>query len=198
MSDLKFAIPKGSLEKKMLTFFEKAGLTTKGYADGSRSYRPDLGMPGVSAKVLRPQEIPYMLAAGFYDIGISGLDWYLESESAANVADLLDLGVGRVDIVLAVPQSWDDINSTADLFQKFVDSTSTHPLRFGRSISTWPKRWFENTRTSNRRSTRPIRGCTWSAAARHRSPFSIRLAPPSRSLPRTATPSLITQKPARR
>lgn len=129
MSDLKFAIPKGSLEKKMLAFFEKAGLTTKGYADGSRGYRPDLGIPGVSAKVLRPQEIPYMLAAGFYDIGISGLDWYLESESAANVADLLDLGVGRVDIVLAVPQSWDDINSTADLFQKFVDSTSTHPLR---------------------------------------------------------------------
>ena len=70
-----------------------------------------------------------MLSAGFYDIGISGLDWYLESESAANVADLLDLGVGRVDIVLAVPQGWEDINTAADLFEKFIDSTSTHPLR---------------------------------------------------------------------
>ena len=79
MSELKFAIPKGSLEKKMLAFFESAGLTVKGYADGSRGYRPDLGIPGISAKVLRPQEIPYMLSAGFYDMGISGLDWYLES-----------------------------------------------------------------------------------------------------------------------
>ena len=36
MSQLKFAIPKGSLEKKMLAFFKRAGLTVKGYADGSR------------------------------------------------------------------------------------------------------------------------------------------------------------------
>ena len=129
MTQVKFAIPKGSLEKKMSAFFERAGLGISGYADGSRGYRPKLDIPGVSAKVLRPQEIPYMLAAGFYDIGISGLDWYLESECASNVAELLDLGVGRVDIVLAVPETWEDVNNAEELFEKFLDSTATHPLR---------------------------------------------------------------------
>ena len=43
--------------------------------------------------------------------------------------DLLDLGFGRVDIVLAVPADWEDVNNAADLFKKFVNSTGTHPLR---------------------------------------------------------------------
>jgi ATP phosphoribosyltransferase len=129
MSLVRFAIPKGSLEKTTASFLERAGLRPDGYADGSRSYRPRLDLPGVTVKVLRPQEIPYMLAAGFYDLGISGLDWYLESECASNVDDLVDLGFGRVDIVLAVPAEWDDVNSTAELFEKFVNSTGTHPLR---------------------------------------------------------------------
>ena len=101
----------------------------KGYGDGSRSYRPELGIPGVSVKIMRPQEIPYLLSAGFFDVGISGLDWYLETECQSNVVDLLDLGFGGVDIVLAVPAAWDDVNSAADLFQKFVNTTGTHPLR---------------------------------------------------------------------
>jgi ATP phosphoribosyltransferase len=129
MSLVRFAIPKGSLEKSTLPFFERAGLRPQGYADGSRSYRPTLDMEGVTVKVLRPQEIPYMIAAGFYDMGISGLDWYRESECSSNVDDVLDLGFGRVDIVLAVPSNWDDVNNAADLFHKFVDSTGTHPLR---------------------------------------------------------------------
>ena len=62
-------------------------------------------------------------------MGISGIDWYQESECESNVEDVLDLGFGRVDIVLAVPDKWEDVQSTTDLFHKFVDSTGTHPLR---------------------------------------------------------------------
>jgi ATP phosphoribosyltransferase len=129
MSLVRFAIPKGSLEKSTAPFLERAGLRPQGYADGSRSYRPSLDLEGVTVKVLRPQEIPYMIAAGFYDIGISGLDWYQESECSSNVEDLLDLGYGRVDIVLAVPDAWPEVNNAKDLFDKFVNSTGTHPLR---------------------------------------------------------------------
>jgi ATP phosphoribosyltransferase len=129
MSQVRFAIPKGSLEKTTSAFLERAGLRPAGYGDGSRSYRPDLGLAGTTVKMLRPQEIPYMIAAGFYDVGISGLDWYLESECQSNVEALVDLGYGRVDIVLAVPDAWEDVRTTADLFQKFVNSTGTHPLR---------------------------------------------------------------------
>ena len=129
MSQLRLALPKGSLEKKMRAFLEAGGIDPKGYADGSRSYTPDLGIEGVATKIMRPQEIPYMLTAGFFDIGISGLDWYLETGCQSNVADILDLGIGRVNIVLAVPEDWEDVNSAADLFQKFINSTGTRPLR---------------------------------------------------------------------
>ncbi len=129
MNPVRFAIPKGSLERKARAFLERAGITPVGYADGGRSYRPELGISGVVTKTMRPQEIPYMLQAGFFDLGISGVDWYLESDVTANVDDLLDLGFGRVDIVLAVSQQWDDVNSAADLFARFVNSTGTQPLR---------------------------------------------------------------------
>ena len=129
MTTVRLALPKGSLEKKVRGFLEAAGIEPVGYADGSRSYRPDLGVPGVETKIMRPQEIPYLLSAGFFDVGVSGLDWYQETECQSNVEDLLDLGIGRVDIVLAVPQEWEDVNSAADLFQKFVNTTGTHPLR---------------------------------------------------------------------
>jgi len=66
MTQVRFAIPKGSLETKTAAFLERAGLKPSGYADGSRSYRPELDLPGVTVKVLRPQEIPYMISAGFY------------------------------------------------------------------------------------------------------------------------------------
>ena len=129
MTQVRLALPKGSLEKKTRAFLEAAGIEPKGYGDGSRSYRPDLGIPGLDVKIMRPQEIPYMIAAGFFDLGLSGLDWYLETACQANVEDMLDLGFGRVDIVLATPNEWDDVNNSNELFQKFADSTGTRPLR---------------------------------------------------------------------
>lgn len=129
MSTVRLALPKGSLEKKTRAFLEAAGIDPKGYGDGSRSYRPDLGIDGVEVKIMRPQEIPYLLSAGFFDIGLSGLDWYLETGCQSNVEDLLDLGMGRVDIVLAVPEAWEDVNCAADLFNKFSHTTGAKPLR---------------------------------------------------------------------
>ena len=129
MSAVRLAIPKGSLEKKARAFLERAGIDPVGYADGSRSYRPDLGIEGIVTKTMRPQEIPYMLQAGFFDLGISGIDWYYESDVSANVENLVDLGFGRVDIVLGVSDEWEDVNSASDLFARFVDSTGTQPLR---------------------------------------------------------------------
>ncbi len=129
MTPVRFAIPKGSLERKTRAFLERAGIDPRGYADGNRSYRPELGIAGVRAKTMRPQEIPYMLQAGFFDLGISGVDWYYESEVSANVADILDLGFGRVDIVLCVSQRWSEVRSAPDLFARFVESTGTQPLR---------------------------------------------------------------------
>ncbi|MEE8402905.1 MAG: ATP phosphoribosyltransferase, partial [Candidatus Hydrothermarchaeaceae archaeon] len=58
-------------------------------------------------KILRPQEIPKYVEEGYFDIGISGLDWI--KESSADVEIIADLpyskqGAGIVRLVIAVPE----------------------------------------------------------------------------------------------
>ena len=113
---VKLAVPKGHLQKATAAFFARAGLALEDYGEGSRSYRPRFPFDGVEVKVLRPQEIPVLLSRGHYDLGISGMDWYFESRVNSNVEDLVDLGFGRVDIVLAVPDEWTTVNSAESLF----------------------------------------------------------------------------------
>ena len=121
---VKLALPKGSLQKKTAAFLERAGITVEDYGDGTRSYRPNILLDGVVVKMLRPQEIPILLSRGSYDLGLSGLDWYQESRVANNVEPLVDMGIGKVDIVLAVPESWEDVNNADDLFKKFHSSSA--------------------------------------------------------------------------
>jgi ATP phosphoribosyltransferase len=120
---VKLALPKGSLQKTTAAFLARAGINVADYGENSRSYRPKIDIDGVEVKVLRPQEIPILLSRDSYDLGLSGLDWYNESRVANNVEDLVDLGFGRVDIVLAVPAAWEDVNSADGLFKKFRGSS---------------------------------------------------------------------------
>jgi ATP phosphoribosyltransferase len=120
---VKLAVPKGSIQKTTAAFLTRAGIPLEDYGENSRNYRPQCPIEGVEVKVLRPQEIPILLSRGYYDLGISGMDWYLESRVANNVEDLVDLGFGKVDIVLAVPAAWDDVNSAEALFKKFHASS---------------------------------------------------------------------------
>jgi ATP phosphoribosyltransferase len=126
---VKLAVPKGSLQKTTADFLARAGIPLQDYGENTRSYRPKSGIEGVEVKVLRPQEIPILLSRGYYDLGFSGLDWYYESRCERNVEDLVDCGFGKVDIVLAVPDAWADVNSVEDLFKRFRGSTSKNPLR---------------------------------------------------------------------
>lgn len=103
---LKLALPKGSLEEQTLLLFKTAGLEVK---KEFRDYSPKIKDPRVSqVKILRPQEIPKYVEEGFFDLGISGYDWVVESR--ADVVEVADLpisktGVGSVRIVVAVPES---------------------------------------------------------------------------------------------
>lgn len=48
-------------------------------------------------RLYRAQNIGPLVEEGKYDLGITGIDWIKEPES--DVAQLLDLGVGKVDVV---------------------------------------------------------------------------------------------------
>ena len=101
---LDIAIPKGSLEEQTLLLFKQADLEIK---KTDREYNPTVKDPRIKrVKILRPQEIPKYVEEGYFDLGISGKDWVMESNSdVVEVADMIysKQGEGTVKIVVAVP-----------------------------------------------------------------------------------------------
>jgi ATP phosphoribosyltransferase len=112
---INIAIPKGSLEEQTLLLFKQADIEIK---KTEREYNPRINDPRIDQiKILRPQEIPKYVEEGFFDLGISGRDWVVESSS--DVVEVADLpyskqGAGKVKIVIAVPQD-SDIKSARDI-----------------------------------------------------------------------------------
>jgi len=102
------AIPKGSLQNQTLQLFEQAGLEVK---RTEREYNARIDDPRIGkVKILRPQEIPGYVAKGYFDLGISGTDWIMESGAiVTKVAELNygKQGPGAVKLVVAVPESMD-------------------------------------------------------------------------------------------
>src|SRR5512136_3025904 len=112
------AIPKGSLLNQTLQLFEQAGLEIR---RTEREYNARINDPRVGkVKILRPQEIPSYVAKGYFDLGISGTDWIMESK--ADIVSVTELnygkqGPGKVKVVVAVPEG-ERINSAKDIRPK--------------------------------------------------------------------------------
>ena len=97
------ALPKGSLESQTLQLFREADLEVK---RTDRDYNPQIDDNRIGkVKILRPQEIPTYVEKGYFDMGISGLDWV--KETGSNIVEVANLsysktGKGNVRIVVAV------------------------------------------------------------------------------------------------
>ncbi|MEA2565485.1 MAG: phosphoribosyltransferase [Actinomycetota bacterium] len=105
---LKLVIPKGSLEAQTLALFEAADIRLVRGSD--RDYHGKVDDPRIQEfSLLRPQEIPRYVEDGFFDLGLTGLDWVLETK--ATVATVAELPYskayvgGRVRIVVAVSEA---------------------------------------------------------------------------------------------
>lgn len=102
---INFVIPKGSLEEQTLALLEKADLPVKRSSD--RDYNVTIPDPRIGkVKILRPQEISRYVEDGYFDLGITGLDWV--KENGSKVEEIADLtyakgGIGNiVKIILAI------------------------------------------------------------------------------------------------
>jgi ATP phosphoribosyltransferase len=103
VNQLKFGIPKGSLEKATIELLAKSGWHIKVH---SRSYFPDIDDPEISCSICRAQEMARYVDNGTLDVGITGLDWILENDSDVEVVtELIYSKVSRRPArwVLAVP-----------------------------------------------------------------------------------------------
>ncbi len=95
---LRLGLPKGRMEAGVLSLLGDAGIHVR---PGARGYRPDVSLPETEAKLLKPQNVVEMLAAGSRDAGFAGADWVAELQ--ADVVELLDTELDQVQIVAAAP-----------------------------------------------------------------------------------------------
>lgn len=93
------AIPKGRIHGGVATLLADAGIELRG---GPRGYRPVTSLEGFEVKLLKPQNIVEMLAAGTRDVGFAGADWV--AEKSAELIELLDTGLDPVRVVAAAPE----------------------------------------------------------------------------------------------
>ncbi|HYZ80791.1 MAG TPA: ATP phosphoribosyltransferase [Solirubrobacteraceae bacterium] len=96
MSELRIAVPRGSLFTETLDLLDRIGLDTREVRDNDRK----LLFEEVGIVTMRPSDVPTYVEAGAADIGITGKDVLME-QSEREVYELVDLGYGRCRMVLA-------------------------------------------------------------------------------------------------
>ncbi len=114
---LRLAIPSdGALYDPTQDFLRACGMPNRRIS--SRGYTGRLsGVPGVSTLFQRASDIPSKVEDGTADCGITGLDRVLEStqEDGDALVVMDDLRFGGCELALAVPETWLDVTTTADL-----------------------------------------------------------------------------------
>ena len=114
---LRLALPSdGELYQGALDFMGDSGLNVR--RPSARSYTGQIpSLPGVEVLFQRTADITQKVEEGSADLGITGLDRYLEyrNDERRVVSLIDDLHFGRCEFVLAVPSSWLDVTSVADL-----------------------------------------------------------------------------------
>jgi ATP phosphoribosyltransferase len=115
---LKLGVPsKGRLMDKTFDWFQARGIGLS-RSGSDREYAGQVnGIDGVSLVLLSAGEIPRELAAGRVHFGVTGTDLVHEKLPLWNrqVEELVAMGFGRADLVLAVPRIWVDVDTLDDL-----------------------------------------------------------------------------------
>ena len=75
---VRLAVPDGHAQRHTPACLEAAGLTFQGYDEKAFVRRPRSGIDGLEVKVVRPQDMPQLVAMGVFDIAISGRDLLAE------------------------------------------------------------------------------------------------------------------------
>lgn len=115
---LKLGVPsKGRLMEKTFDWFGARGVillrtgTDREYAGAVE------GVEGISLVLLSAGEIPRELAAGRIHLGVTGTDLVREKIPLweRSLTELVPMGFGHADLVLAVPRCWIDMKDLDDL-----------------------------------------------------------------------------------
>jgi len=96
MDGLRIAVPRGTMFADTLDLLDKLGIDTAEVRENDRK----LLFEEAGIVTVRPSDVPTYVEAGAADLGITGKDVLLE-QPEREVYELLDLGYGRCEMVLA-------------------------------------------------------------------------------------------------
>lgn len=137
---LTLAVPsKGRLKEQALEVLARAGLPVVAPAD-ERRYRARIeGRDDIDVAFLSASEIAGEIGQGKVDLGITGEDLLRETVAdwEAKAAIAARLGFGRADVVVAVPESWLDVDTMADLDDVAADFRQRHGRRLRIATKYW-------------------------------------------------------------
>lgn len=161
-TEVRVGLPsKGSLSDPMFAFLKECGLAVE--RESSRSYTARFkNVEGLHVSFLRAPEIVERVLGGDLELGLTGRDLYEESQAEAlergagarpdTAVVVEDLGFGRVDLLLAVPEGWLDVEDLADLRSLCRErGEEGRPLRIATKFSRLTRAFLDE------RDVRPVR-----------------------------------------
>jgi ATP phosphoribosyltransferase len=104
---LRLAIPDGHQQRHVYGALRDAGLRFEGYDESSFIRRPFSGLDGLEVKVIRPHDMPQLVATGEIDLAITGRDCLLEhlySFPSSPAVELVDLQRGQYNMSAVVSE----------------------------------------------------------------------------------------------
>ena len=120
---LRLVLPSdGDLYEPSLAFMRDCGVPVD--RPSIRRYTATVpALPGSTVLFQRTADIPQKVEEGSAELGITGLDRFLEyrREGSPVIPIMEDLGFGHCELVLAVPDSWLDVVSMDDLADLAVE-----------------------------------------------------------------------------
>ena len=129
---VKIGVPsKGRLMDKTFDWFTHRGLRLRKIG-AEREYSGVVdGIEGVELVLLSAGEIPRELAAGRIHLGVTGSDLVREKIHGweSRVVELAHMGFGGADLIIAVPNTWVDVETLDDLDAVAAQFRAHHGFR---------------------------------------------------------------------
>jgi ATP phosphoribosyltransferase len=129
---LKLGVPsKGRLMEKTFDWFDKRGIQLARTGSDREYAGAVTGIDGVSLVLLSAGEIPRELSAGRIHLGVTGTDLVQEKLPLweQQVEQVVAMGFGQADLILAVPQFWVDVDTLDDLDAAAAAFRARHGFR---------------------------------------------------------------------
>lgn len=121
--NLRLAVPDGHQQRHVVQALRDAGLNFAGYDESQCVRRPTTDVQGLEVKVVRPHDMPQLVALGQIDLGVTGRDCLMEHLyrfPSSPAVELVDLQRGQYNLSAVVSEDLeaDTIADAVEIWRK--------------------------------------------------------------------------------